>query len=171
MVVAWWCWEFPGISAKQNRLYQYRWTYRCYAGSWKADTELKEYQASLVQQGQGSGWKTWMIKTVSLYVIQPNCLPAWKRSKERIGWFVSACTKLEPAGTGKCTRLKPRKDRPDTWKAMDAIRNVAKENGYAYVLDYNAVIVGPRAMMYWNWLKAWYKAPAPKTAAPAPKKN
>ena len=28
-------------------------------------------------------------------------------------------------------------------KAMGAVRDVAKENGYSYVLDYNAVLVGP----------------------------
>ena len=28
-------------------------------------------------------------------------------------------------------------------KAMDAIKLVAKENGYAYILDVNSVIVGP----------------------------
>jgi outer membrane protein len=28
-------------------------------------------------------------------------------------------------------------------KALDAIRAVAKENGYSYILDVNAVIVGP----------------------------
>ena len=53
-------------------------------------------------------------------------------------------------------------------KALDAIKAVAKENGYAYVLDNNAVLVGPPGDDILDLVK---KKLGVKDAKPLPKKN
>jgi outer membrane protein len=109
----------------------------------KADAELKEYQASLAQQGQD------MMKELndkdSLFVKDSAKLsPSMKEIKknelvslyQRVqNWNQQAQDMYQQEAQKKIAPLRT--------KAMDAIKAVAKESGYSYILDINAVIVGP----------------------------
>jgi len=109
----------------------------------KADGELKEYQASLAQQGQD------MMKELgdkdSLFVRDSAKLsPSMKEIKrnelialyQRVnGWNQTAQEMYQQEAQKKITPLRD--------KALETIKAVAKENGYAYVLDANSVMVGP----------------------------
>ncbi|HAN65468.1 MAG TPA: hypothetical protein DCQ34_03965 [Chitinophagaceae bacterium] len=109
----------------------------------KADNELKEYQASLAQQGQD------LMKDLndkdSIFVRDSAKLsPSMKEIKknelmslyQRVQSWNQQAQEMYQAEAQK-------KILPIREKAMEAIRSVAKESGYAYVLDANAVIVGP----------------------------
>jgi outer membrane protein len=109
----------------------------------KADAELKEYQASLAQQGQD------MMKELndkdSLFVRDSAKLsPSMKEIKknelislyQRVqNWNQQAQEMYQQEAQKKIAPLRT--------KAMEAIRAVAKESGYSYILDINSVIVGP----------------------------
>ncbi len=109
----------------------------------KADAELKEYQASLAQQGQD------MMKELndkdSLFVRDSAKLsPSMKEIKknelislyQRVqNWNQQAQEMYQQEAQKKIAPIKS--------KALESIRAVAKENGYAYILDVNSVIVGP----------------------------
>ncbi len=109
----------------------------------RADAELKDYQASLAQQGQD------MMKDLgnrdSLFVRDSAKLsPSMKeiKRKELIdtyqkvqGWQTTAQEMYQQKAQEKIAPIRA--------KAMDAIRVVAKENGYTYIFDVNAVIVAP----------------------------
>ena len=109
----------------------------------KADAELKEYQAYLGQQGQD------MMKLLgekdSLFVRDSAKLsPTMKdiKRKELIelyqkvqGWQTTAQEMYQQEAQKKIAPIRN--------KAMDAIRVVAKENGYSYIFDMNSVIVAP----------------------------
>ena len=109
----------------------------------KADAELKDYQASLGQQGQD------LMKELgtkdSLFVRDSAKLSSSMKEikrKELIalyqrvqGWQQQAQELYQQKAQEKIVPLRT--------KAMEAIRQVAKENGYAYILDVNSVIVAP----------------------------
>ena len=109
----------------------------------KADSELKEYQSSLAQQGQD------MMKELndkdSLFVRDSAKLsPSMKEIKknelmslyQRVqGWNQQAQEMYQQEAQKKIAPIKI--------KAMDAIKAVAKESEYDYILDVNAVLVGP----------------------------
>jgi outer membrane protein len=109
----------------------------------RADAELKDYQSSLAQQGQD------MMKDLgtrdSLFVKDSVKLsPSMKEIKrkelidlyQRVqGWQTQAQEMYQQKAQEKITPIRA--------KAMDAIRLVAKENGYSYIFDINAVIVAP----------------------------
>lgn len=109
----------------------------------KADAELKDYQASLALQGQD------MMKDLgnkdSLFVRDSAKLSASMKEIKRNelialyqkvqGWQNQAQEMYQQRAQEKIAPIRS--------KAMDAIRVVAKENGYSYVLDINAVIVAP----------------------------
>lgn len=109
----------------------------------KADAELKDYQASLSQQGQDM-MKDLGIKD-SLFVKDSAKLSASMKEIKRNelitlyqkvqGWQTQAQEMYQAKAQEKIAPIRT--------KAMDAIRIVAKENGYSYVLDINAVIVAP----------------------------
>jgi len=109
----------------------------------KADAELKEYQAALGQQGQDR-MKDLGLKD-SLFVKDSAKLsPSMKEIKrkelielyQRVQNFQNEAQELYQEEAQK-------KIAPIRAKAMDAIRVVAKENGYTYIFDVNAVIVAP----------------------------
>ncbi len=109
----------------------------------KADAELKEFQAALGQQGQDR-MKDLGIKD-SLFVKDSAKLsPSMKEIKrkelielyQRVQGFQTEAQELYQEEAQK-------KIAPIRAKAMEAIRAVAKENGYTYILDVNAVIVAP----------------------------
>lgn len=109
----------------------------------KADLELKDFQTALGQQGQD------MMKELtakdSIFVKDSAKLsPSMKEIKrkelielyQRVqGWQTQAQELYQQEAQKK---IAPIRD-----KAMDAIRVVAKENGYSYILDINAIIVAP----------------------------
>lgn len=109
----------------------------------KADAELKEFQAALAQQGQDR-MKELSLKD-SLFVRDSLKLsPSMKEIKkkelfelyQRVQGFQNEAQELYQEEAQK-------KIAPIRAKAMDAIRAVAKENGYSYIFDVNAVIVAP----------------------------
>lgn len=109
----------------------------------KADADLKEYQASLAQQGQD------MMKELndkdSLFVRDSAKLsPSMKEIKknelislyQRVqNWNQQAQEMYQTEAQKKLAPIKS--------KAMEAIKAVAKENGYAYVIDITSLIVAP----------------------------
>lgn len=109
----------------------------------KADAELKEYQASLSQQGQD------MMKELgdkdSLFVRDSAKLsPSMREIKknelvalyQRVqNWNQQAQEMYQQEAQKKIAPLRQ--------KAMDAIKAIAEEKKYAYILDVSAVIVGP----------------------------
>ena len=109
----------------------------------KADADLKDYQASLSQQGQDM-MKDLGIKD-SLFVKDSAKLSASMKEIKRNelitlyqrvqGWQTQAQEMYQQKAQEKIAPIRA--------KAMDAIRLVAKENGYSYILDINAVIVAP----------------------------
>jgi len=109
----------------------------------KADAELKDYQASLGQQGQDLmkelGTKDSLFVrdsaklSASMKEIKRNELIALYQRVQ--GWQQQAQELYQQKAQEKIVPLRS--------KAMEAIRQVAKENGYAYILDVNSVIVAP----------------------------
>lgn len=109
----------------------------------KADSELKEYQTSLAQQGQDM--MTELNNKDSLFVKDSAKLsPSMKEIKknelislyQRVqNWNQQAQEMYQQEAQKKIAPIKT--------KALETIRAVAKESGYAYILDNNAVIVGP----------------------------
>ncbi|MEO7264992.1 MAG: OmpH family outer membrane protein [Ferruginibacter sp.] len=141
----------------------------------KADAELKEYQASLAQQGQD------LMKELgekdSLFVRDSLKLsPSMKDIKrnelialyQRVrSWDTQAQELYQQKAQEKIAPLRQ--------KALEAIKAVAKENGYAYILDVNAVIVAPPGDDVLNLVKKKMgikdPAPAPPKPAATPKRN
>lgn len=109
----------------------------------KADAELKEYQASLAQQGQDL-MNDLNVKD-SLFVRDSAKLsPSMKDIKrnelvalyQRVqGWQQQGQELYQQEAQKKIAPLRD--------KAFDAIKAVAKESGYTYILDNNSVLVGP----------------------------
>lgn len=109
----------------------------------KADAELKDYQAALGQQYQDM-MKELGMKDSVFVKDSAKFSPSMKeiKRKELIdlyqkaqGWQNQAQELYQQEAQKK---IAPIRD-----KAMDAIRVVAKENGYSYILDINAIIVAP----------------------------
>jgi outer membrane protein len=138
----------------------------------KADAELKDFQASLSQQGQD------LMKELSakdsLFVKDSAKLsPSMKEIKrnelialyQRVQNWQQQGQELYQAEAQK--KIAPLRD-----KALEAIRAVAKENGYTYVLDINSVIVAPPGddILPLVKRKLGIKDPV-KPAATTPKKN
>ena len=138
----------------------------------KADGELKEYQASLAQQGQD------MMKELgdkdSLFVRDSVKLsPSMKEIKRNElialyqkvqGWNQTAQEMYQQKAQEKIAPLRE--------KAMATIKEVAKENGYSYILDANSVMVGPPGddLIGLVKKKMGIKDTPPAQQKPAPKK-
>ena len=109
----------------------------------KIDVELKDFQASLAQQGQD------MMKELgnkdSLFVRDSAKLSASMKEIKRAeliklyqdvqGWNQQAQEAYQIKAQEKIGPLRT--------KAQEAINGAAKDNGYAYVLDSNSVLYGP----------------------------
>ncbi|MEO6405277.1 MAG: OmpH family outer membrane protein [Ferruginibacter sp.] len=138
----------------------------------KADADLKEYQASLAQRGQELmselGTKDSLFVKDSLKLT-----PSMKdiRRKELIalyqqvrGWDQQAQEMYQQEAQKKIAPLKE--------KALEAIKTVAKENGYTYILDVNSVIVAPPGDDIIGLVKKKLGIKdTPKPAPVTPKKN
>jgi outer membrane protein len=109
----------------------------------KADAELKAYQGELAERGQD------LMKDLSakdsIFVKDSSKLTPTMRNIKRQelielyqkvqGWQNQAQEMYNAEAQKKIAPIRV--------KAMDAIKAVAKENGYSYVLDVNGVIVAP----------------------------
>ncbi|RYY49243.1 MAG: OmpH family outer membrane protein [Chitinophagaceae bacterium] len=109
----------------------------------KADNELKAYQAELAQNGQD------LMKDLSnrdsLFVKDSAKLSASMKEikrKELITLY-QRVQNWQNEAQEMYNQEAQKKIAPIRLKAMDAIKAVAKENGYSYVLDINSVIVAP----------------------------
>lgn len=111
----------------------------------KADNDLKQYQADLTQQGQD------MMRDLSmkdsLFVRDSMKLSASMKEIKR-GELIDLYQKVQNWNQ-QAQEMYQRKAQemiaPLRTKALDAIKAVAKESGYAYVFDINSVIVAPPA--------------------------
>lgn len=138
----------------------------------KIDGELKDYQSSLAQQGQD------MVKELSkkdstFSKDSAKLSPSMREIKrnELMGlyqqiqsWNDQAQQLYQQKAQEKIAPLRN--------KALDAIKTVAKENGYTYVLDVNSIIVAPPGddILPLVRKKLGIKEDAaPKTGAPASK--
>jgi len=108
-----------------------------------ADKELKEYQASLTQQGQDM--MTELTAKDSAFVKDSvklsNSMKEIKRN-ELIGLYQKVQNWNQQAQDmyqAKAQQLVA----PIHEKALETVKTVAKESGYVYVLEASAVIVGP----------------------------
>lgn len=133
-----------------------------------ADAELKEYQSSLALQGQDlmqelNDKDSVFVKDSAKYT------PSMREIKKRElidlyqkvqNWNQQAQELYQQKAQEKIAPLRT--------KALDAIKMVAKENGYAYILDSNAVLVGPPGDDILELVK---KKLGVKEAKPAIKKN
>ncbi|MFT3982196.1 MAG: OmpH family outer membrane protein [Ferruginibacter sp.] len=109
----------------------------------KADKELQGYQEELAKQGQDM-MKDLTVKD-SLFVKDSAKLsPTMKDLKRRElielyqkvqGWQNQAQDLYNAEAQKKIAPIRA--------KALDAVKAVAKENGYTYVLDVSSVIVAP----------------------------
>lgn len=109
----------------------------------KIDAELKDYQASLAQNGQDlmadlSHKDSLFVRdsaklSESMKEIKRNELVALYQKVQ--SWNQQAQELYQQKAQEKIAPLRN--------KALEAIRTVAKENGYTYVLDMNSVIVAP----------------------------
>jgi outer membrane protein len=109
----------------------------------KLDSELKDFQASLAQQGQDM-MQDLTRKDSTFSKDSSKLSPSMKEIKRNEliglyqqvqGWNQQAQEIYQQEAQKKIAPLRN--------KALDAIRAVAKENGYAYILDMNSVIVAP----------------------------
>ena len=109
----------------------------------KVDAELKEYQLSLQQMGQALQVEA--EKNRDQYYADSIKLSATMKEIKR-GELAKLYIRLQNYDQeiqDKTSQYAQTKIGPVREKALEAIKAVAKEKGYAYVLDFNSVIVGP----------------------------
>lgn len=109
----------------------------------KADNELKGYQAELAQNGQDLMRK--LSAEDSLFVRDSAKLSASMKEikrKELITLY-QRVQNWQNEAQEMYNAEAQKKIAPIRTKALDAIKAVAKESGYSYVLDVNSVIVAP----------------------------
>lgn len=109
----------------------------------KANKELQEYQESLVKQGEELE-KEANDKIAQFQKDSATMTPSMKEIKR--GELVALVQRVQGYNNEaqeKAKQAAQQKFAPIQVKAMDAIKAVAKKNGYAYILDFNTVLVGP----------------------------
>jgi len=109
----------------------------------KADADLKNYQGELAQRGQDL-MKDLGVKDSLFVKDSAKLTPTMKdiRRKELIEMYQKV-QNWQNEAQEMYNQEAQKKIAPIRTKALDAIKTVAKENGYAYVLDVNSVIVAP----------------------------
>jgi outer membrane protein len=109
----------------------------------KASQDLNEYQALL--QKQNNDLLKELNEQDSLFVKDSANLSNAQKTFRR-NQLIELYQKVQGFSQKAQEDLQQRQQQllvPIRQKAMDAIKTVAKESGYAYVLDINAVIVAP----------------------------
>lgn len=137
----------------------------------KADAELKAYQTELAQNGQDLMRD--LSNRDSLFVKDSAKLSASMKEikrKELITLY-QRVQNWQNEAQEMYNQEAQKKIAPIRLKAMDAIKVVAKENGYTYVLDINSVIVAPPGddLLKLVMKKLNIKEPAATPAAGAPR--
>jgi outer membrane protein len=109
----------------------------------KVDSELKEFQLSLQQQGQTLQAEA--DKKRDEYIKDSSKLSASMKEirRDELVKLYQRLQNYDQEAQDKATQYAQVKIGPIREKAAEAIKAVAKEKGYAYVLDFNSVIVGP----------------------------
>lgn len=109
----------------------------------KAEAELREYQTALGQQGQ-ERMRDLSIKDSTFSKDSAKLSPSMKEIKKKeLFELYQRVQGFQTEAQEMYQEEAQRKITPIRAKAMDAIRLVAKENGYTYIFDVNAVIVAP----------------------------
>ena len=109
----------------------------------KANKELQEYQESLAKQYDDLE-KEANDKSAQFIKDSATLNASMKEIKrEEIIKLIQRVQGFNNEAQEKANAQAQQKFVPIRNKAMEAIKAVAKENGYAYVLDYASVIVGP----------------------------
>jgi outer membrane protein len=109
----------------------------------KADSELTEYQASLQKQGEDLAQEA--DAKAAKFVKDSGTLKASMKEivRTEIVGLYQRVQNYNQEAQEKANQYAQQKFVPIRNKAMEKIKEVAKENGYAYVLDFASVIVGP----------------------------
>jgi outer membrane protein len=109
----------------------------------KADAVLKEYQGALAQRGQEM-MKELEVKDSLFKKDSARLTVSMKdiRRRELIDLYQKV-NNFQNDAQEMYQEKAQETIAPIREKAMDAIRVVAKENGYSYIFDVNAVIVAP----------------------------
>ena len=109
----------------------------------KADTELTEFQASLAKQGEDLA-KDADDRAAKFVKDSATLSPSMKEIKrDEIIKLYQRVQNYNTEAQERANQQAQTKFLPIRQKAMEAIKAVAKENGYTYVLDFASVIVGP----------------------------
>lgn len=109
----------------------------------KANKELQEYQQSLVTQGEELE-KEANDKIAQFGKDSATMSPSMKEIKRtELIKLVQRVQGYNQEAQDNAKQAAQTKFQPIQVKAMDAIKAVAKKNGYAYILDINSVLVGP----------------------------
>jgi outer membrane protein len=138
----------------------------------KANKELQEYQESLGKQYDDLQQEA-NDKSEKFIKDSINMNPSMKEIKRKeIIELIQKVNNFQQEAQELTKRKAQEKFAPIQQKAMDAIKAVAKKNGYAYILDINSVIVGPPGDDVAALVKKELgikDAPATPAAAPATK--
>jgi outer membrane protein len=110
----------------------------------KVNAALQDYQASLVQQGQD--YNSELQEKDSIFIRDSAKLsPAAKELRRND--LIALYQKVQGWQQTMQQMINDKEQAllvPIRQKAMQAIRDVAKENGYAYVFEQQAVIISPQ---------------------------
>ncbi len=134
----------------------------------KINTDLNEYQTSLQQQGQAL--KIELDKKVEQYNLDSSKLSASMKEirRDELIKLYSRLQNYEQEAQEKAQKYAQDKIAPVRTKALDAIKAVAKERGYSYVIDdaANTLLVMPPGDDLLPMVKAKLGIKDPPAAAP-----
>jgi outer membrane protein len=109
----------------------------------KADSDLKEYEASLVQQGEDMR-KEFDDKVTSFNSDSAKFTPSMKDIKRKeLSDLYQRLQSWNQQAQDMYQQQATKAGQPIRQKALDAIQTVAKENGYSYVFEINSLLVYP----------------------------
>jgi outer membrane protein len=137
----------------------------------KANNELKDFQESL--GNQYNDLEAEAQEKSNKFIKDSATLSASMKEikRDEILKLYQRIQNYNTEAQEKAKQAAQQKFAPIQQKAMDAIKAVAKKNGYAYVLDINSVLVGPPGddilVLVKKELGIVEKPAAPATKAPA----
>lgn len=132
-----------------------------------ADKELEEYKGSLALQGQDMA-KDADARAEQFVKDSAKLSASMKEIKRNeILEMYQKVQNWDQIAQQKYNQQAQLKLQPIRVKAMEAIKAVAKEAGYAYILDINSIIVAPPADDIINLVKKKLGIKDPAPAAPA----
>ena len=141
----------------------------------KVNAELNEYQVSLQQQGQAL--KVELDKKVEQYNLDSSKLSATMKEirRDELVKLYSRLQNYDQEAQDNANQYAQKKIAPIREKALDAIKTVAKEKGYTYVIDdaSNQLLVMPAGdnLLPFVKTKLGIKDPIPAAAGTKPAGN